>query len=688
MRSRIISPSRWFLAGLVLLAPLTAHALDPFVNASATLQNDALTSGVAMGIADMNADGLDDIVRLHDAEELQIEYQQPDGTFVLLDYGSINGGSWTLAIGDADHNGYPDIFTAGAYDGKKLLLANEDGTDYQLTTLPNPSIFAQCSNFADIDANGTLDLFVCHDDGISAAFNNDGTGSYTYDLGLISAASTIPSDNSGNYGSTWTDYDNDGDLDLYIAKCRLGVANPLDGRRLNLLFQNDGNNNYTDVAEAAGLRPLAQSWSADFADIENDGDLDVFLVTHDVTSQLYLNEGPGASLGTFTDITASSGMTADLVALGLGIQTHFEDFDNDTFVDLLVTGRSGQHRLFMNDGDGTFTAAVSPFPTGGLVIQSAVVGDLDDDGFPDVLAGFATGYNNPSNNPDRLFINPGNDNHWVNIRLTGVASNATGVGARVEVTGEWGTQIREVRAGESYGTNNSATRHFGLGAAETIESIVVRWPSGAVDTIDDPPIDLTLHVTEGCVGTFYTDADGDGFGDPAGKTTTGCIPPAGFAGNDIDCADDEPATFPGNPEICDDIDNDCDREIDDGLECSVGTSSEGGESSSTTQSAVDTGSGDSTTGAGPSTDDGADSTGGDSSSSTGEPSNDSSGTIPTPVDPTMSTGDDSTGGTDPGETEGGGGCGCVAGSNAEDRGALALLLLALGGLRRRRVRLP
>src|SRR5690606_9026549 len=213
------------------------------------------------------------------------------------------------------------------------------------------------------------------------------------------------------------------DLDLYIAKCRLGINDPFDGRRLNLLFQNQGDGTYVDVAEAANIRPLAQSWSIDFGDIDNDGDLDAFLITHSQQSDLYENLGPGPELGTFADITPDSGMGLSLNGLGQGIQAHFEDFDNDTFVDLLVTGRSGEHRLFMNNGDKTFTAAEDPFPTDGLGIQSAAVGDLDSDGFPDIVAGFATGYNGPSNIPDRVFINPGNDNNWINVKLHGTDSN-------------------------------------------------------------------------------------------------------------------------------------------------------------------------------------------------------------------------------------------------------------------------
>ncbi|MCA9652826.1 MAG: VCBS repeat-containing protein [Myxococcales bacterium] len=647
---------------------MPAHALDPFSNETAQLNNSGLSSGVAMGVADMNGDGLDDIVRLDDADSLEIEYQQPDGSFVRYVFGGLPGSSqWGMALGDIDGNGYLDVFAGGAYNGLKILQANDTGDDFSMTVINNPSVFTQCANFADIDNNGTLDLFVCHDDGLSAPFNGDGAGGFTYDLGLINPVTTIPSDNSGNYGTVWSDYDSDGDLDLYIAKCRLGINDPMDGRRVNLLFQNDGAGNYTDVAEAAGLRPLAQSWALDFGDIDNDGDMDAFLVNHDMTSQLYENQGPGPSDGTFVDITGASGMTADLIAIDRGIQAHFEDFDNDTFLDLLVTGREGEHRLFMNDGDNTFTADLDAFPTSGLGIQSAVVGDLDTDGFPDVMAGFATGYNNPSNgNPDRLFINPGNANHYLNIRLTGVMSNLSGVGARIELHGPWGVMVREIRAGEGYGITNSFTPHFGLGSNTAIDSVVVRWPSGQVDTSNNPNVlDETVHITEGCPDVWYADTDGDGYGD-ASSTMPGCLPPQGYVSDATDCDDGNGDRFPGNPEVCDEVDNDCNDmvdDVDDPAGCEASDSSGDG---------ADSTDGDST-GSVP-----GDSEGGSSGGPGGGPN--------PPGDGGSTSGDGET--DDAGAADGGDGGGCSCRSAGGSGSTMPwLLMLGLGlGLRSRRRR--
>lgn len=486
------------LFGTIFLLPILGFSQVTFTNSNSKLVNPNLKSGVAIGVADMNGDGLDDIIRLDYARNLQIEHQNTSGNFSLLNYGNLagSGNEWGMCIADVDENGYNDIFVGGAYNGKKLLTANSTGTNYTSTTLSGTNIFIQNVNFADIDNNGTIDIFACHDEGVSSAFNNNGSGVMTQDnAGLINAVSTIPSDNSGNYGSIWADYDNDGDQDLYISKCRLGVSNPNDGRRVNLLFQNDGSGNYTEVGVAAGLVPYAQSWSASFEDIDNDGDLDCILINHDVSSIIYENNGNG----TFTDITASTGIASELSAMGSGgIQVIMEDFDNDTYIDLFITNRymSG-HKLFKNNGNKTFTLMPSPFSTGGNSIQSAAVGDLNNDGFIDVMAGFATGYNGPSSNPDILFLNNGNTNNWSEIKLTGGPSNINGIGARVEIYGAWGKQIREVRSGESYGTMNSLMTHFGLATNTSITKIVVKWPSGTVDEVLNPNINESISITEG-----------------------------------------------------------------------------------------------------------------------------------------------------------------------------------------------
>lgn len=479
------------LAGVILISAF-AKAQITFTDASNLLENPNLFGGVALAVVDMNDDKLDDIIRLNNGIGLEIEYQQTDGTFSRSVIGNV-GTPWGISIADVDENGYNDIIVGGSYDGIRLVRANDDGTAFSIETLGGPNIFVQNTNFADINNDGAIDYFACHDDGISSPYRNTGTGTFTYDLDMINAVTDGDSDNSGNYGSIWTDYDNDGDLDLFISKCRLQAAgNPDDPRRLNILYQNDGSNNFTEVADEAGLRPKTQTWATNFEDIDNDGDFDAVMINHDVRSQIYENNGDA----TFTDITTDSGVAGALNSLGLGIQVMMEDYDNDTFIDIILTTRNGNHLLLLNDGDNTFTSVSNPFPSSDQ-IQSAAVGDLNNDGFIDLIAGYASGFNNPSGIVDKVFMNNGNDNNWSKIDLEGVESNSNGIGARIVIQGDWGSQVREVRAGESYGTQNSLLTHFGLGTATTIDAITVSWPSGIVDTVNNVDGNQILTIREG-----------------------------------------------------------------------------------------------------------------------------------------------------------------------------------------------
>ncbi|MGH1346013.1 MAG: FG-GAP-like repeat-containing protein [Nannocystales bacterium] len=643
-------------AALVALAPTSAQAMDPFVDSSAQLNNQDSHSGAPMAVADMNGDGLDDIVRLDATRFLEIEYQQEDGSFTISKRIDTMLNSWSIAVADIDGNGYNDIFAGDAFNDKAVYLANDDGTDYTRSSLPGPGIFVQCSSFADINNDGDLDFFVCADTSKSLVYHGDGTGALSNTYETLDPVSTVPSDNSGNYGNVWSDYDLDGDVDLYISKCRQGVNNANSGERLNLLFENNGDGSYSEVADARGLLPRGQTWASDFADIDNDGDLDAFILNHDyvatdAASDLYTNDGDN----NFVAIADAAGIRGALDAVGTGIQTHFADFDNDGYQDLLISSGGGSHQLLMNNGDLTFTADNGALPAGSRM-QSFGIGDLNNDGSLDISAGFGSGFNAPSSNSDLLLLNPGNDNHWLKVHLTGVESNAAAIGAVIQITGSWGTQTREVRGGESYGISHSLIEHFGLGADETAATVTITWPSGQVDNIENVTGDQTIDVTEGCTTEFFLDEDGDGFGDPA-TGEAACIAPEGRVADGTDCADDDGENFPGNAEVCDGNDNNCNDEADEGLaDCDAGSSSGGSDSQ-----------GDGSTTDGPTT---------DSDSTTG------------PVDPTTA-GSDSDSETDTDDTAGsnGGGGGCSVSTPSTDATFLLMLLgLGVAPLARRRKR--
>ena len=463
-----------------------------FTNQTSNLSDPTHYSGVAVTINDVNNDGLDDIVILDNARDLKIEFQKMDGTWTSLISGEMDGGNaWGMAVGDATNNGHSDVFS-GLFGGRPdYAKANANGTAYTISELPTYSLATQCVNLADMDADGDLDFFSCGDTGPSGIWENDGNGDFTYSGdNIIPMTPTGGWDGSGNYGSTFTDYDLDGDLDLYITHCRQGVSSSSDPRRINQMFINDGNGNYAeDFTNANQLRIGAQSWTTDFQDMDNDGDFDAFMTNHDVDNMLLRNDN-----GVFNDIFASSGLD---MSVGTPIQGLMRDFDNDMYVDIIVTGSDNTttYAYYKNNGDNTFTRIDGVLGSSGL--YSLAVGDLNHDGFLDIYGSYATLYTNHSNTPDAVWINDGNDNNWFAVDLEGTISNRSAIGSVVRLYGPWGQQVREVRSGESYGICNSLISYFGLAQNTQIDSVVVDWPSSGIhQVIENPSPNQFLKIVE------------------------------------------------------------------------------------------------------------------------------------------------------------------------------------------------
>lgn len=490
--NRIIYPGFFGLVLLLLISSTSpASAQCSFSSRNDLLPTGIYHSGLAIGIADMNQDGYDDIIRLAQGRTLMIEYQQTDGsTFQTQEVTVVsNQSQWTLSVADIDNNGFNDVITAGDKDNVKLMMADALGEHYSVDLLPGSPFFAQTSRFVDINADGWLDAFICDDDAESKIWGNDGMGKLEERNEWIDMATVPVSDNSGNYGCVWTDFDNDGDQDLYIAKCRQNVEDKTDPRRINTLFVNDGQGNFTEAAAEYGLKIDAQSWTADFQDIDNDGDFDCLVTNHYAHGQLLENDGTGH----FTDISQSAGIGD----LRFPLQGVMRDFDNDGFVDILIAGIDAAY-FFYNQGDKTFALADDDL-LGPETLHSYAIGDLNHDGFLDYYASYANGFTTPSSIDDLLWINNGNSNNFLAVNLEGQQSNRNGIGARLEIYGDWGIQVREVRGGESYGIHNTFTQHFGLGANSAVDSLIVYWPSGLVDRLTNISANQFITLQEnGC----------------------------------------------------------------------------------------------------------------------------------------------------------------------------------------------
>lgn len=420
----------------------------------------AVSGEYKIAVADMNGDYLDDIVTVS-AGQVQIHYQQTSGAYTNQTY-AVNITylpSWSMAIGDIDKNGFNDL-VLGAGSGVTFLYANSTGTGFSEVT-GSEYVFSQRTNFVDINSDGHLDAFVCHDVDPNVYYINDGNGVLTYHQGGLGDHSE-----GGNYGSVWVDYDNDGDADLFIAKCRGGGSTA----KFNELHRNDGNGVFTNVSTEANMYDPVQTWSSAWNDYNNDGYMDALIGASSFTDgshKLMRNNGDG----TFTDITSGSGWDANAQS---NIEYITFDFDNDGYADVM----GGDRTISFNNGDLTFTGMQYDFYVGS-------VGDLNNDGFLDVQ------------NDNQIYMNDGNDNNWLKIHLKGIASNINGIGARVELYSGGMKQIRDVRSGEGFRHMHSLNVHFGIGAATTIDSVIVRWPSGTIDNILTPSVNQSVLVIEG-----------------------------------------------------------------------------------------------------------------------------------------------------------------------------------------------
>jgi hypothetical protein len=145
--------------------------------------------------------------------------------------------------------------------------------------------------------------------------------------------------------------------------------------------------------------------------------------------------------------------------------------------------------MYINNGDLTFTGYDLSFSEGGI-------GDLNNDGFLDVQFGSNVYYNVP------------NGNNWIKINLQGIISNRNGIGARVEIYGSWGRQIREIRSGHGFSHQSTLNAHFGIGTETEVTQVIIKWPSGIVDVIDNPNSNEALTVIEGSSPLSLANIDG------------------------------------------------------------------------------------------------------------------------------------------------------------------------------------
>jgi len=462
-----------------------------------------------------------------------------DGTFtdVTAKAGLIHHG-WgqAVCVGDYDNDGFDYLFVS--YFGKNVLYHNNgDGTFTDVTDKAgvggNGKRWNTGCAFVDYDRYGKLDLFVanyidldlatapvpesgpCLYKGVMVAcgppglkggknilFHNNGDGTFT---DVSESSGILSSNGTFGLGVLTGDFDNDAWPDIYVANDSSPSA----------LYQNKKNGKFEDIAVIAGCalspdgKPQA-GMGVSAADYDIDGNLDIVKTNFaGDTPSLYHNLG-GAN---FEDTTFTAGLGAHTQYLGWGCG--FFDFDNDGWADILIcnghvypeveqlkteAGYVQRKLLYRNLRNGKFeevTDMAGPGITTPVAGRGCAFGDFDNDGDIDMVVNTVNGP------PQLLRCDSSSGNNWIKVKAIGTKSNRSGIGARVTCIATFRgetkphRQIDEVRSGGGYFSQGDLRVHFGLGKANKVDVLEVRWPSGQVDTMKDVAANQVVFVKEG-----------------------------------------------------------------------------------------------------------------------------------------------------------------------------------------------
>ncbi|MBI1764369.1 MAG: CRTAC1 family protein [Acidobacteria bacterium] len=444
------------------------------------------------------------------------------------------GWAMGVSVADYDNDGFDDLYVT-CFGPNKLYrnLGNGKFEDVTAKAGVGDARFSTGAAWGDYDRDGDLDLFVanyvdfkltdlpqfgkgelcrfrniavqCGPRGLPGAgdalYRNNGDGTFTD----VSKAAKVE-DANGYYGLgvVWTDFDDDGWPDIYVAN----DATP------NYAYRNNHDGTFTEMGLALGVavddNGVEQgSMGISIGDYDRDGRLDLFVTNFaEQYNTLYHKQADGA----FSDVSRVS-KTAEVSLPYVGWGVKFFDADLDGWLDLLVVnghvypqiegaypgGQYRQRKLFYrNLRNGTFADASNEV---GAALQErrasrgAAFGDYDEDGDIDILVNDLDGPPMLLRN-DFVETNGAQTGHWLKLKLTGTKSNRNAVGARVEVKAGGLTQVDEVRAGDSYLSHSDWRLHFGLGKANVIDEIVVRWPNGKVEKLTKVAANRVVKVIE------------------------------------------------------------------------------------------------------------------------------------------------------------------------------------------------
>lgn len=533
-------------AGLPVFADITARSRVDFKNTAVHTSEkyllETMTGGVAM--LDYDGDGRLDLFFVNGAalDDPMPPDKQPDktdprywnrlyrnngdGTFTdVTGKAGVRGHSFGMgvAVGDYDNDGLPDLYVTNF--GRNILYHNNgDGTFTDVTEKAAVAGggWSASACFVDYDLDGFLDLVVtryvewdfsrnkwcgerkagrrsyCHPDEFKPithlVYHNNGDGTFT-DVTEKSGFAASP---GKGLGIAFNDFDRDGRPDILVANDSTAQQ----------LFHNLGNGRFEEIALPNGLAydedgHAFAGMGVDFQDYDNDGWPDVFVnALANQKYALFRN-----LKGSFEYATGPSGI-GGITMLHSGWGAKFVDYDNDGRKDLFVGQghvmdnieltqpglRYLEPPLLMRNRDGKFEdvskRSGAPFQVPSAA-RGIAVGDLDNDGFPDIAIN--------CNNQNAILLRNmgGNGNHWLLVNTIGTVSNRDGIGAQLRLVSESGLeQYSVVSTAGSYMSSSDKRVHFGLGSDKIVRLLEIRWPSGIVQRLEKIGADQILTVRE------------------------------------------------------------------------------------------------------------------------------------------------------------------------------------------------
>lgn len=447
--------------------------------------------GNGVSCYDWNKDGWPDISLCATGTAPAFYQNNGDGTFSPVAFGISNTmEAKSITWVDYDNDGDADIFLTRVFGPWSLYRNNGS---FGFTEATNLAGLGQLNYFqtmgaswGDINNDGHLDLYICNynwNDGVTnKIYLNNGNGSFT-DYSVPSGA------NNGDYTSfqaVFADFNMDGLTDISLTNDRQVSA--------NALYVNTGDGVFSDVSASSGVNVIVDAMSNSIEDFDNDGDLDIYVSNHDEGNLLFKNNGDL----TFTDIALDAGVTVNQVCWSAIWLDQNLDGWQDLFVATSPLDTNNQQTpivpnyFFTNNQNGTFNyqsdSGFEPFVTQTYCGGSA---DIDQDGAPDLVLSGRDPFG------AEVWINSVENHTSITVSLEGTVSNRDGIGSTIRCYNNGNVLTRYTKCGEGHLSQNSQYILFGLDGASTVDSITVNWLSGTEDCFYNVSANQTFHIIEG-----------------------------------------------------------------------------------------------------------------------------------------------------------------------------------------------